>query len=345
MKKYLLLITIITFYSCEEEIIIDIDNNNNIIVVEGAIEPDFPAYVMLTRSEGYFDPVNINSFDELFIDDASMFITRDDGLQHELTLITQDIIYQLEFLLGVEINLPPNTIYIDLEFLNKKDNFNQTGRSYTLEIDWNDNIITAETTIPEPTPLDCVWVARNEIIEDNNSKCDIRAIYSDPLGIQNNILIRSKRLEYWEKDSNCTSKIMSDSRMLLVDAGADILVDGQQFETFFPRPNENGGFPNGVYDSEHYKKCNGGQDSVFIKEDVVLLKFCQIDEEALKFWRAVVRQAGSGGNPFAEPMNLPSNVNGGIGAWTGYAPVYYEIPIVEDTIIKESVTPSIIDIF
>mgnify|MGYP001173544180 CR=1 FL=1 len=345
MKKYLHLIILIAFFSCEEEVIINLDNDNNNIVVEGAIEPGFPAYVMLTRSEGYFDPVNSNTYNELFIDDASVFIKRDDDLQHELTLITEDIIAQLEFILGQDINIPANTIYIDLEFLNKKDAFNQAGRSYSLEINWNNQIITAETTIPEPTPLDCLWVEKNEIIDDKDYKCDIRAVYSDPANIQNNILIRSKRVDHWEKDSSCTSQQIIDPRMILVDAGSDILAEGQQFETFFPRPNPDGGFPNGVYNASHYKKCKGGQDSVFIKEDVVLIKFCQIDAEALKFWRAVVRQAGSGGNPFAEPMNLPSNINGGLGAWTGYAPVYYRIPIIKDTIFNESVTPNITDIF
>ena len=42
-----------------------------------------------------------------------------------------------------------------------------------------------------------------------------------------------------------------------------------------------------------------------------------------------MRQFGSNGNPFQEPLNIVSNVNGGYGGWTGYGSVYYRIPIID----------------
>ncbi|GIS08555.1 MAG: hypothetical protein CM15mP112_06670 [Flavobacteriales bacterium] len=33
----------------------------------------------------------------------------------------------------------------------------------------------------------------------------------------------------------------------------------------------------------------------------------------MRFWRGVVRQAGFNSNPFTEPLNLPSNIDGGLG--------------------------------
>jgi hypothetical protein len=44
-------------------------------------------------------------------------------------------------------------------------------------------------------------------------------------------------------------------------------------------------------------------------------------------------------------MNLVSNINGGLGAFTGYGAVYYKVPIIKDTTIFEEYTPEIIDIF
>ena len=75
--------------------------------------------------------------------------------------------------------------------------FSEAGRTYYLEINWNNQIITSETTIPNPTPLDCLWVEQSETAE-KDFKCDIRALYSDPADSQNNILIKSKRLEHYE---------------------------------------------------------------------------------------------------------------------------------------------------
>ena len=82
-----------------------------------------------------------------------------------------------------------------------------------------------------------------------------------------------------------------------------------------------------------------------IERDIVLIKFCQVDLSAMKFWRGVVRQVGTNGNPFAEPMNLVSNINNGLGMFTGYGSVYYKVPIIKDTSILEQYLPQIIDIF
>ena len=64
----------------------------------------------------------------------------------------------------------------------------------------------------------------------------------------------------------------------------------------------------------------------------MLLKFSQIDEASLKFWRSLVRQFGTNGNPFSEPANLVTNIDGGLGCWTGNAPSYYKIEIIENKI-------------
>ena len=58
-----------------------------------------------------------------------------------------------------------------------------------------------------------------------------------------------------------------------------------------------------------------------------------------------MRQFATNGNPFAEPINLVSNINGALGAFTGYGAVYYKIPIIKDTTIFEEYTVEIIDIF
>ena len=140
-----------------------------------------------------------------------------------------------------------------------------------------------------------------------------------------------------------------DNSLLLVDCGPDVLIYGESFETYFPRPSEQGGFPSGSYKTFKYKKYEDtttiGQDSILIPHDIVLIKFCQVDLDAMKFWRGVVRNSTSGGNPFSEPMNLSTNINGGLGSWTGYGARYYLVPILKNTTIIEEYYPNILDIF
>ena len=137
-----------------------------------------------------------------------------------------------------------------------------------------------------------------------------------------------------------------DPNLLLLDCGPDVLINGESFETVFLRPKGPGTFPPfGAYNSDRYKINNTTQDSTFIPHDVALIKFCQVDESSMQFWRGVVRNITSGANPFSEPMNLPSNINGGLGSWTGYGATYYKVPIMKDTIILDEYIPNIFDIF
>ena len=335
MKKYLFIFSILLI-SCQEEITLDLSQAEDKLVVEGSIEAGYPPYVILTRNQGYFDPINQETYANLFVNDIdSIKVWYYDNGEKEIKILQQ--IPAIDTL-----NLPP--IYTDLDYTAGNYNFSQAGRTYYLEIQWNNQIITSETTIPEPTPLDSLWVEQSETA-DKDFKCDIRAIYSDPADIQNNILIRSKRLQHYEnKDSlGCKTESNPDLTLKLVDAGADVLINGQSFETYFPRPKDNG-FPTGAYNSYHTKECDNGSTLEFA-EDVVLIKFCQIDEPSMKFWRSLVRQFGTNGNPFSEPMNLVSNINNGLGIWTGYGAVYYKVPIIKDIVIIQQYSPEIIDIF
>ena len=335
MKKYLFFISIF-FISCQDEITLDLPQAENKLVIEGAIENGFPPYIIITKNQGYFDEISIDTYSNIFVNDIDSVKIwyYSEGLK---------VSKILEQIIGLD-SLPP--IYTDLSYFNNTDNyeFSKVGRTYFLEIKWNDQIITSETTIPTPTPLDCLWVEQSETA-DKEFKCDIRALYSDPAEVQNNILIKSKRIQHYErKDSlDCNVENKPDFSLKLIDSGTDVLINGQSFETYFPRPKERG-FPTGAYNSYHTKECDDGSTLEF-NEDVVLIKFCQIDEPSVKFWRGLVRQVGTNGNPFAEPMNLLSNINGGLGIFTGYGAVYYKVPIIENTSIFDTIRPKIIDIF
>lgn len=346
MKKYLYFISII-LVSCQDEITLDLPQAENKLVVEATIEQGYPPYVILTKNQGYFDPINSGTFSNIFVTDVEsikVFYKDDNDLvveSKDLELIPADL---TEAITGEPF--PIYTVNDIGEFLvdttTNNYNFSQAGRTYYLEIVWNNQLITSKTTIPNPTPLDCLWVEQSETAE-KDFKCDIRALYSDPLEVQNNILIKSKRTQHYERnEDSCLVENNEDPILKLVDAGSDILINGQSFETYFPRPSANG-FPTGSYNAYHTKVCD--EDTLEFKKDIVLVKFCQIDEPSMKFWRGLVRQVGTNGNPFAEPMNLLSNINGGLGIFTGYGAVYYKVPIIENTTIFDTIRPKITDIF
>jgi len=344
MKKYLLLISIILF-SCQEEITLDLPKADDKLVIEGSIENGFPPYIIITKNGGYFDPIDSETFDNLFVNDiesVEIWYNDNDGVKLDSVILEQITFYD---------SLPP--IYTDIDhvqaqFTSPQDrlpyDFSKSGRTYYLEIKWNNQVISSSTTIPEVTPLDCLWVEKSENSKEEY-EYDIRALYSDPADQDNNILLKSKRIQHFEyKDSlECQAKNRPDNSLKLIDAGSDILINGESFETYFPRPKDNG-FPTGNYNSYHTEICDDGDTLVF-KEDLVLIKYCQIDEPSLKFWRGLIRQVGTNGNPFSEPMNLVSNINNGLGVFTGYGSAYYKVPNIKGTIIKDEYEATILDIF
>ena len=342
MRIYIFIISLLLF-SCQEEITLDLPQSEDKIVVEGSIENGFPPYVVLTKNQGYFDPINSQTYSNLFVTDVEaikIWYIDDNGIieKRDLELLPIDL---AEAITGEPI---PLYTVADLDSSNANNyEFSQSGRTYYLEIKWNNQIISSSTTIPEVTPLDCLWVEKSEN-EDKEFKFDIRALYSDPADQNNNILVKSKRIQHYEKKDSldCQVENKPDFALKIIDAGADVLINGQTFETYFPRPRDNG-FPTGKYNGYHKTKCQG--DSIEFLQDVVLIKYCQIDEPSLKFWRGLIRQVGTNGNPFAEPLNLVSNITNGLGVFSGYGSAYYMVPIVKDTVIFEQYTPQIIDIF
>ena len=186
MKDYFFIILIL-LSSCEEEITLNINQGSQTLVVEGAIEPGFPPYVILTKNQGYFDPVNMSTYENFFINSAEIKVWTNnlDG--------SSDTVH-LSF---ISDSLP---VFTDIAWNPYNYTFSQVGKTYFIEIKWDDKVITSHTIIPNPTPLDCLWVEESPTgLKD--WECDIRALYSDPPGIQNNILIKSRRLEHYEKDS------------------------------------------------------------------------------------------------------------------------------------------------
>ena len=157
MKRYLFLISIILL-SCQEEITLDLPQTEDKLVVEGAIEPGFPPYVILTKNQGYFESIDIDTYNDLFvnnIDSVKVWYYNANG-EKEIRILEQ--------IPGLD-SLPP--IYTDLSYFANSNNyvFSQAERTYYLEIHWNNEIISAETTIPQPTPLDCLWVEKSEIYQ------------------------------------------------------------------------------------------------------------------------------------------------------------------------------------
>ena len=321
IRLYYIVIFISVFFlflSCEEEIDLSINSSSDQLVVEGFIQKDYPAYVFLSTTEAYFSPIDSNTINNVIVADAQIYVERDDGLVHQLTYLDQNLIDSLSFIFdSLELNLPG--IYIDLSY--QQDNFSQEGYKYKLIVIHNSDTITARTSIPPPFPIDSVWVQKKDSLV-NGYKCYIWARVSDPDTSGNCVGIHFKRKLHWKPMDPLFVPCALTYR-------ADYIGNGESFPTYFARsgrPDDDDGF---------FLPFNADRivDGEFRKRDVVLLRISHMDQNSYNFWRGVERAQDASGNPFAEPMNLMSNINGGLGVWGGYGVSYYYVPIVPDTVI------------
>ena len=67
MKQLVYILVVITlFISCEKEVQIDLPDVPVELVVEGVVDIDRPPIVVLTKTQGYFDPVDATTINNLF---------------------------------------------------------------------------------------------------------------------------------------------------------------------------------------------------------------------------------------------------------------------------------------
>lgn len=295
----------LVLFSCQKQIEFSLPNVEQTIVVEGKIESGQPPIVFLTTTQGYFDPIDSTTFDNIFIHDAivSMF----DGFTN----------YPL-----TEFNFGIASVYTTLN----PAAFGVDGRNYVLNISYLDKEITAKTQIPYPVPLDSVWFELSDLSNPLDSLGFLYAEFADPDTSGNCYRWFSKRINsytynYEEPYNNVIGK-QKDSIYIAPFGSAtdDKFFNGLTFEFAVAR-GEIGNFEGP--DDE------GIEEGYFKIGDTVAVKTTAITYPTYLWVRSMEDQAFSAGSPFASPGNLPGNIDGGaIGIWAGYG-IYYDTIICQ----------------
>lgn len=296
---------LVVFSSCEKQIEFNLPDVEQTLVVEGKIESGQPPIVFLTTTQGYFDPIDSSTFDNIFINDAtvSMF----DGFNN----------YPL-----TEINFGPASVYTTFD----PNAFGVDGRDYVLNISYLDKEITAQTQIPYPVPLDSVWFELSDLSDPLDSLGFLYAEFADPDTAGNCYRWFSKRINsytynYDEPYNNVLGQ-QKDSIYIAPFGSAtdDKFFNGLTFEFAVAR-GEIGNFEGP--DDE------GPEEGYFKIGDTVAVQATSITYPTYLWVRSMEDQAFSAGSPFASPGNLPTNIQGdAVGVWAGYG-IYYDTIICQ----------------
>ena len=188
----------------------------------------------------------------------------------------------------------------------------ETGKDYYLTVEYSGRKVTAVTSIPEPVPLEYVRIHEvKESGEDVGSKR-----YQLIGGLKDN----RDRKDYYKvftkvhgQDSSFVSSFLGlTDDAILSDEIREIPI--------------NRGYV-------HWKEKN-----YFKSGDIVSVRFCTLTSQGYEYWSDFEEIQSLSQNPFFPiTTDIRSNIQGGLGYWTGYGSTYYSLEIgTESSAIQDS---------
>lgn len=175
----------------------------------------------------------------------------------------------------------------------------EAGKKYNLDIIYKGKHISATTTIPRPVNLLTISPKQSEndseslmlmasFVDDNSTKDYYKTFVSS--SDANDTFLSSFMGNYDDVDFS------TDTINIAILKGRS--VHNQHFTPLFK------------------------------KGESVSVKFCHIGKDAYQYWNEYEKVLTSSRNPlYSVRMNLPSNIDGGLGYWHGYGTTYYNIEV------------------
>lgn len=296
------------FTSCEKEVKIDIPGFKEELVIDGFIETNQPPFVLLSTSKNIYAPTDLNAFLNGFISgavitvsDGNVSVVLDEICSDNLPAGTEELAAQF---FGIPVEELANYHLCAYTTFNSAI-FGQVGKTYTLKVELNGKTYTSSTTLLPPTPLNSVyWKPENGTTEYGFSY----AWLTDPPELHDAYQWEVKRInknvEGKPKDANFKKTFNP-----VVD---DEFFNGLTFEFSYENPMS--------WDDETIPYQFKG---LYRLGDTVVIKFSKMDKKVFDFLSRKYLQMQTGGNPFASPTNIPTNIEGGaLGVWAGFSPVF-----------------------
>lgn len=298
--------SVLLLMNCQKQIEFDLPPVEQTFVVEAVVESGLPPRVIVTNTQGYFDPLDSSSFLNMFVDDAVVELSDGDT--------TYELVYS--FVNSNGVILPGYTSF-DPEIIG------QYGKNYSLHVQVGDKEAHAKAQIPQPIILDSLWFFAYEAYD---SLGFIWAKFTDPDTVGNCYRWFAQRINSYtynyDPPYDNVKGTMKDNRPLapIGSSTDDKLFNGLTFDFAFPRGED--GILEGPDDE-------GIEEGFYKRGDTVLVKSTTTTYPTYLYVRAMENQAVSNGSIFSSPGNLPYNMEGdGLGVFIGYGVSY-------DTLICE----------
>ncbi|NNE55594.1 MAG: DUF4249 family protein, partial [Flavobacteriales bacterium] len=146
--------------SCEKEITVDLPVVPSKIVVQGSIEQGQPPFILLSESQGYFEPTDITSLESYFIKGADVTVDNGNETFQLDEICTSTLPPELLPLVTEVTGFPPELLAtVDICAYTMIDGslLGEENTVYTLEVEHEGRMASSTTKINGVIELNDVW--------------------------------------------------------------------------------------------------------------------------------------------------------------------------------------------
>ncbi|MBR4735967.1 MAG: DUF4249 domain-containing protein [Bacteroidales bacterium] len=264
MKKYFHIILLLVLAACSktEEV------GKSQLVVEGWIENGGHPVVMVSESIGIATGREMGA--SSILDHIAKWakVSVSDGTKTEI-------------LTGI-----PDSDYFPPYIFTSSAITGEVGKTYTLNVEYKDYNVEARTTIPEPVPIDKIYV---QSVTDTTAA--VRVCFTDPpqKGQYYKIFTKTEG-----KDAHYHPSAMTNLSDESLDGYTEVFIYSTQR----------------LMDSIDWPNIHVG--------DVLWIKLCSIDEKSFRYWDNFEIMLASNAFSMYFETDLESNLDGALGYWAGY---------------------------
>ena len=297
-KVAFLSLLIMGLNSCSKEVKIDIPGFDEQIVIDGSIETGTPAIIFLSNSKDIYAPTDINSYLSGFISGATVTVSNGTITDTLTEICTDNLPAGFESIAAAFFGLPiEQLVNLHLCAYVSTGIVGEVGKTYTLKVLYNNKIYTSSTKIENPTALDNLFWREQANLPGYGFS--------------------------WAKITD--SPIMGDAYRWEVKNLGDLFYS-KPFQPFTDDRFYNGKtFEFSVENPMSFKDqtIENQYKGYYKLGDTIVVKFSKLGKKEYQFFEKKYNQIYSGGNPFATPTNIPTNIEGGaLGVWAGFSPWY-----------------------
>lgn len=277
MRQTLIILIAMIVLACQKEIVLEQPYYEKQVVVDGYIESGHYAYIFLTASSPFLTEYDSVSITETFINNATITLTSSLGETEVLTLFRQNTFF-------------PPFVYRSVSIKGK------VGATYQLDVKVGGRLITATTTIPVPPVVDSIYMEPS-----TDSTGILKASLHFNTGKNGYVLMQVKSTLSEENLHACYNPVLSidaDNTQAIAN-----ILRSRETSMYYVHPQE-----------EYYSGYPKFQYSL---NDSILVKIGSLDQEGFQVMKSVFLDQASNENPFIFHNDLVTNINGGIGRWTG----------------------------